>query len=112
VAYALDPKPTCSDGTHQRSIWQVNEVSRQIEREPATPEQPRLPAGAVWDRDYQQPRRSEQAAGPVQRGPRLAQVLERMPENDRRPFLRAFVEVDKLRRADIEARVRRQIASL
>src|SRR3954469_8515244 len=72
------------EAPQQRARWQVDEVTRKVEGEPALAEDPRLEAVRVGQRHHQHATRGEQLgrASEGVGGPR--QVLERVPEDDRR----------------------------
>ena len=93
VADPLDPQPERPELRQQGPGRHVDEVARKVEREPAVAEQPGLEAVGVRDRDHQRPARREQPGGVLERGAGVAQVLERVPEDDRGAWLGDLVEL-------------------
>ena len=63
----------------------MNEVSRQIEGKPSVPERPRLKARGIRERDHQRAIGLEQLTGTGDRIAGSRDVLEAVPEDDRRP---------------------------
>ena len=85
VADSLDPQPLSLDRGQQRRRAQVDQVAGQVEGQPAIAEEAGLEAGRIGHGDDQRPARRQQRCRVAQRLGRLAEMLERMPEDDRRP---------------------------
>ena len=92
VAHPLDPQAQSLDLGQQRRRAQVDQVAWQVEGEPAVPEGPGLKAGRIGHGDHQQPAWHEQARGMAQRCNGPAEVLERVPEDDRGPGSRHLLD--------------------
>lgn len=85
VADSLDPQPQGLDPGQQRRRAQVDKVARQVEGKPAIAEGPGLKAGRIGHGDDKRPPGGQECCRMAHPPGRLAKVLERMPENDRRP---------------------------
>ena len=86
VADSLDPQPVGLDRGQQGRGAQVDEMARHVQGEPAVTEDPGLEAGGIGYGDDERPARGQERGRMAQRPGRLAQVLKRMPEDDRRPL--------------------------
>jgi hypothetical protein len=75
-------------------------MARQIQVKPALAKQTRLPAAQIRHRNHQHSTDREQGRGAVDRGRRIAQVLKRVPEDNRSPLSDPFLEVGDLYRHD------------
>jgi hypothetical protein len=85
VAHPLDLEPQRLELGDQRARADVHQVPWQVQVQPSVAEQPGLEAGRVGHGDDQHPAGNEQVRGVPQRPDRLAEVLERVPEDNRRP---------------------------
>ena len=85
VADPLDPQPQGLDLGQQGRGVQVDQMARQVEGQPAIAEGTGLQAGRIGHGDDKRPAARQQRRRMAQRPGRLAEVLERMPEDDRRP---------------------------
>ena len=85
VADSLDPQLQGLDLGQQRRRAQVDEMARQVEGKPAIAEDAGLEAGRIGHGDDKRPAGGQERRRMAQRPGRLAEVLERMPEDDRRP---------------------------
>jgi len=85
VANPLDPQPQGLDLGQQRRRAQVDEMARQVEGKPAIAEGTGLQARRVGHGHDERPTGGDERRGMTQRPGRLAQMLKRMPEDDRRP---------------------------
>jgi len=64
----------------------MDEMARQIQGKPAIAEGAGLEAGRIGHGDDKRPARAQESRRMAQRPGRPAEVLKRMPEDDRRPF--------------------------
>src|SRR5208337_2892895 len=85
IADSLDPQPQGLDLGQQRRRVQVDEMARQVEGQPAIAEGTGLQAGRIGHGHDKRPAGGEKGGRMAQRPGRLAEVLKRMPEDDRRP---------------------------
>src|SRR5690242_15241882 len=88
----------------QRGHRQVDQVSGQVKVKPERAETPRLPARQVRNGNRQYAAGREQTDRLVERGWRITEMLERMPEDDGRPFPHALAEHINLAGDDSGAR--------
>jgi hypothetical protein len=95
VAHPFNPEPQRLDLRQQRLGTDVDQVAGQVEREPAVPEQPRLEAPGIGHGDDEHSAGDDQRRRVPQRPDRPAQVLERMPEDHRRPGAGHLLELDR-----------------
>jgi hypothetical protein len=85
VANSLDPQPQGLDLGQQRRRAEVDEMARQVEGKPAIAEGTGLQARGIGHGHDKRPAGGEERRRMTQRPGGLAEVLKRMPEDDRRP---------------------------
>src|SRR5829696_8382680 len=85
-ADALDVQLQRLEPLCEYSGGQVDEVSGKVEREPAIAEEPCLETGGVRQGDHEHPFGDEQTGRPLDLLSGVRQVLQRMPEHNRRPL--------------------------
>jgi hypothetical protein len=83
VADSLDPQPEGLDLGQQGRGAQVDEMARQVEGKPAIAEDAGLEAGRIGHRNDQHPAGGHKPRCMAQRPGRLAEMLKRVPEDDR-----------------------------
>src|SRR5581483_10468654 len=71
---------------HEALPGEVHQVTREVEREPAVAERRGLEAVAVRHGYHQHAAGAQQAGGVTERIAGVGEVLERVPEDDRRPL--------------------------
>lgn len=73
----------------------MDEMAREVERQPAFPEQPRLEAVGIRHGDHEHALASQQADRAFELRTGVGQVLQRMPEDDRGPLPPDVVKSDR-----------------
>jgi hypothetical protein len=98
VAHALNCEVERAEPVGQSPGWDVDQMARGVEREPVVAERSRLETVEVRGRNHQDPTASQQAGRALQLGTGIGEMLERVPEDDRRP---AVVELLEATRGDV-----------